>query len=810
MAHVPSRKLSNAFEGALAGGGDPATSPLYVFGPFLKLIVVAGVAQVTFGASIWLVVLTVAVVSAMYRLVMHWVTDGSGGSGLTEEEFGSWAVKINAGITFVEYTLTFLVSIAALVTFIADRFFVLNEPLLLGLPGRVFVAIGLSVLTGWLVNQGPKVAARTFGPATLAVLLLLWAMNIATIWKLGLELPSLNLQAFVPPYLNYTLAGYARILALMTGIEVFANLVAAYEGSPEEKARKAFGSLLIIMGTTTATMLITGPAIFKVADPLDEKVSVFTQTMDYLLPDPLPYVGTLVGVVVLLSAAAASAQGIQNLALGMKDRHYIPPVLGQRNKYDVADKPVWLQVGLASLAFLLLGTREETYLSIYAAGVFILLSMTAWATAKRLWRHVRESYDLAHGLTLVGTLLAAFLTSLATVIIFYERFTEGAWMYFVFIPALYGFFTYFRSKLGPPSPLKERLGEIEGAMWSLGMVPAHAEESQAPTPSLASSSQAEISPASTPTTISPATIRHILVPLDGSEEARRTLPVVAYLARAYRAQVTLLSVVPERRVLGVRMPLALNGRAREERRAYLEAASQDLGRYGWEEVTVHVAQGPVVPTIVAEAERLRVDLFVISSHGRRGVPRWILGSTAGALLHHSHRPMLLVPPGATDQVRRPRVTRVLVPLDGSPRAEQVLPYVYSIGRTFGAEILLLHIPEIPEAHRYGEVADLVGTLREAAIARGATYLERVASQLRAAGLRVRTLVHGYEPGPTICEVAQGERIDMIMTTTHGRGGVERVLMGSVAEYLTQNAQSLLFLVPIHGRQPRSVDGDRSA
>ena len=518
MAHVPSRKLSNAFEGALAGGGDPATSPLYVFGPFLKLIVVAGVAQVTFGASIWLVVLTVAVVSAMYRLVMHWVTDGSGGSGLTEEEFGSWAVKINAGITFVEYTLTFLVSIAALVTFIADRFFVLNEPLLLGLPGRVFVAIGLSVLTGWLVNQGPKVAARTFGPATLAVLLLLWAMNIATIWKLGLELPSLNLQAFVPPYLNYTLAGYARILALMTGIEVFANLVAAYEGSPEEKARKAFGSLLIIMGTTTATMLITGPAIFKVADPLDEKVSVFTQTMDYLLPDPLPYVGTLVGVVVLLSAAAASAQGIQNLALGMKDRHYIPPVLGQRNKYDVADKPVWLQVGLASLAFLLLGTREETYLSIYAAGVFILLSMTAWATAKRLWRHVRESYDLAHGLTLVGTLLAAFLTSLATVIIFYERFTEGAWMYFVFIPALYGFFTYFRSKLGPPSPLKERLGEIEGAMWSLGMVPAHAEESQAPTPSLASSSQAEISPASTPTTISPATIRHILVPLDGSEE----------------------------------------------------------------------------------------------------------------------------------------------------------------------------------------------------------------------------------------------------------------------------------------------------
>ena len=129
LAHV-SHKLSNALEGALAGGGDPATSPLYVFGPFLRLIVVAGVAQITFGASIWLVVITVALVSAMYRLVMIWIIDGSGGSGLSEEEFGGWAVKLNASITFIEYTLTFLVSMAALVTFLADRFPILNEPVL--------------------------------------------------------------------------------------------------------------------------------------------------------------------------------------------------------------------------------------------------------------------------------------------------------------------------------------------------------------------------------------------------------------------------------------------------------------------------------------------------------------------------------------------------------------------------------------------------------------------------------------------------------------------------------------------------------
>jgi hypothetical protein len=357
LAHV-SHKLSNSLEGTLAGGGDPATSPLYVFGPFLKLIVVAGVAQITFGASIWMVVLTVAVVSAMYRLVMIWIVDGSGGSGLSEEEFGSWAVKLSASITFIEYTLTFLVSMAAMVTFLADRVPALNQQRILGIPLRSVVAIVLSVGTGWLVNRGPKMAARVFGPATAGVLLLLWAMIIATILQFGIRLPHIDLKAFTAPYLRFTLGGFARILALMTGIEIFANLVAAFNGRPSQKSKMAFKSLLIIMGTTSLTMLIVGPAIYELSDVTNTEVSVFTQTMDQLLPGPLALLGTLVGVLVLLSASAASAQGLQNLALGLRLRHYIPAVVGQRNAFEVASVPVWIEVTIVSLCFLILGTHE--------------------------------------------------------------------------------------------------------------------------------------------------------------------------------------------------------------------------------------------------------------------------------------------------------------------------------------------------------------------------------------------------------------------------------------------------------------------
>ena len=110
------------------------------------------------------------------------------------------------------------------------------------------------------------------------------------------------------------------------------------------------------MGTTCLTMLVVGPAILALSDPRNPHVSVFTQTMDRLLPAPLPLVGTLIGVLVLGSAAAASAQGIQNLALGLRYRHYLPASLGTRNRFDVADEPVWVEVGI--VAAVLPGLRD--------------------------------------------------------------------------------------------------------------------------------------------------------------------------------------------------------------------------------------------------------------------------------------------------------------------------------------------------------------------------------------------------------------------------------------------------------------------
>lgn len=739
MAHV-SHKLKSSLQGALAGGGDPATSPLYVFGPFLALIVGAGVANVTMGTSIWMVVFTVLMVSLMYRLVMVWVVDGSGGSGLNEEEFGPWAVKLSAAITFVEYTLTFLVSMAALVTFLADRIPALGGTLM-GLPIRSLVAVLLSIITGFLVNRGPRMAARAFGPATAAVLILLWVMIAATLWKRGLHLPSINFAAFHHSNLHFTLAGYTRLLALMTGIEIFANLVAAYDGTPRQKSRMAFRSLVIIMGTTCLTMLVVGPAIMDLSNPFNTSTSVFTQTMDRLLPLPLAYLGSLVGVAVLLSACAASAQGLQNLALGLRYRHYIPAILGQRNRFDVADKPVWIEVILACLCFLVVGTHEELYLSVYAVGVFILLSLTGWASVKRLGRHFKEERRTAIALGLVGTALAAVLTSLATGLIFVERFTEGAWTYLIMIPALFWAFGRIRRRLGEPTPVEQRLGLLFSEQKYLSLPVAM--------PSAA------------------ASLKTIVAPLDSTIGGEQALRYARRLSRVYEAKLVLVGI-PEGRKTNLRPDLA----------EYLSTLHDELTADALDAV-VHLEPAPSCGEAVARAVVAhQADLVVWSS----ATP---IESLTDALNAGLTAPVLMMTDASDWHSRQPGFGKLLVGLDGSAESERILPLAASLAKRFDSRMTLLSVPE--------------GSESEAYLDKIKRYLAGVESSLHDDGVKATSLVGGSGPAIALLETVETELPDLVVVTTHGRGGLaasRAAHLGSVAETLLRKSPRPVLIAPL--------------
>lgn len=741
----------------MAGGGDPATSPLYVFGPFLKLIVVAGVAQVTFGASVWMAVFSVIIVSAMYRQVMFWISDGSGGSGLSEEEFGSWAVKITAGITVVEYVLTYLVSMAALVTFIADRFPIMNHALG-GITYREWLAVLLTAFCCWIVNLGPKIAARIFGPATAAVLLLLWGMVGATIYTTGFHLPDFNLKAFslsevsfaalngeqeTSSYLSLTFGGYARILALMTGIEIFANLVAAYDGTRAERSKKAFGSLIIIMGTTAVTMLIVGPVILAHSDPLNEHVSVFTQTMDFLFPPWLSYVGTLIGVAVLLSACAAAAQAVQNLALGLRYRHYIMAKMGQRNKHDVADLPVWMMAALCSVCFVLFGTHEDTYLALYAAGVFVLLSMTGWAASKRLQRELRTAFSSKKLLSLIGTLISATLTTFATLIIFEERFFEGAWSYFLIIPVFYVIFSHYRRRLGPPPSIEDRLGRII-------------------------SGQTVATEAMEETPFTDSVFKKILIVLDGETWSEQLLRMLRFLS-SKETNVELLMV-------GRNM-------SRTDQLEYLRHITDALIKEGIP-ANFKAIQDNDPYLIDRRAVTTQSDLVILYNNATSNIAKLSADNNVTQLIRHALIPVLIVKSTPAQAEPFCSFKRILVALDGSEAAESVLVYLRTLVRSQGSTVYLLSVPEGSESENYNASIQL--------------YLDKIAAQLQKEGIDSIVSITGSGPARTILAMAEAIHADIIVMASHGRGGIERstIHIGSVTEKIVQKSPCPLFVVSL--------------
>ncbi|MCB0349797.1 MAG: universal stress protein [Bdellovibrionales bacterium] len=747
MGASVSYKLKNSIQGALAGGGDPATSPLYVFGPFLSLIVAAGVANVTFGASIWMAVFTVVTVSATYRYVMKWVTDGSGGSGLSEEEFGSWAVKVNAAVTVIEYTLTFLVSMAALVTFIADRVPALNSNIGF-ISTRTLLAIVLSIVVAFAVNRGPKVSSQFFGPATALILGFLWLMVFAVIAQRGLHLPSFNLKAFDSEHLHFTLGGFARILALMTGIEIFANLVAAYEGSAAQRSQRAFGSMIIVMGTTVVTMLVVGPAIFDLSNPLDTSKSVFTQTMDALLPPWLSYVGTLIGIAVLLSAAAAATQGIQNLALGLRARHYIPAKWGKRNQYDVPGVPAWGQVGVIIVAFMLFGTHEETYLALYAAGVFILLSMTGWSACKRFSRYFMKQKSVENFVGILVTVFSATCASFATFIIFEERFKEGAWSYFLMVPALYFFFDYYRKRLGPPP-------ESVDVRLSITM----------------SASQLNLSQSQNKTNYR---IDKILVPLSGSINPEVAFHSALKIANKVGAEICPVSIESVDNKKGVDVAKYL-------------ASLKD--QWSSDEFIINpiTRKGDRATELVDLCVNGGFDLICISSSNMKSADKLIRNPFVYQIVYATTPPLLFYRPTDRWSSRSTEFKNILVPLDGSAVAEQVLPYVTAWASQYNSEITLLSIPE-----QQGDV-EHTKKLNE--------YLNKIKSEYFE-GVNVTCVVDGSGPARTILHYSQEGTFDLIAMVSHGRGGLDRqgyVRLGSVTEtIMSESDVPLLFISAVKG------------
>jgi nucleotide-binding universal stress UspA family protein len=285
----------------------------------------------------------------------------------------------------------------------------------------------------------------------------------------------------------------------------------------------------------------------------------------------------------------------------------------------------------------------------------------------------------------------------------------------------------------------------------------------------------------------------MLVPLDGSEAAETILPYVQLVASSIGSPVRLLTVVREHGdEAGVR-----------ETRTYLEKRTQAL-RGRSLSCSARVTAGDEAQAILAEADEDDVDLIAMSTHGRSGLMRWVLGSVAGKVIHGTSKPLLLARARETEKGPPPLIERILVPLDGSPLSRSVVPYVEEMAVALDAGLVLHNA--VPPLDVYPGVEVMparVGGLIDDLLAQGQSFLADVAKEIEGRGkVGVHSTVTVGFPVEEITRVAHETKVGLIAMATHGRSGVNRWVMGSVADGVVRRSPLPCLLV-----RPRGVPGE---
>lgn len=315
----------------------------------------------------------------------------------------------------------------------------------------------------------------------------------------------------------------------------------------------------------------------------------------------------------------------------------------------------------------------------------------------------------------------------------------------------------------------------------------------------------------------------IMVCLDGSKLAEQIIPYVMAEGLPFSSKIILLQVVPEPVVvtpgLMIVTPvpeaseamLSETKKALSDAKVYLEKVAQPLREAELRVETV-TESGSAGDRILAYAEENNIELVALATHGRSGVGRFVIGSVADTVLKRCCQPILLIKPRGTEgldsfwkhearQQEGQMFERLLVCLDGSKLAEQILPYATEQAVRSGSKLVLLFAVNPPYTTHHPSVAIglhadevLVPTELEREDKKATNYLEQIAVPIEDKGVEVEMVVLQGSPGETIVNYADKNEIDLINMATHGRSGLGRALMGSVADYVVRGSGLPILLI----------------
>jgi nucleotide-binding universal stress UspA family protein len=287
----------------------------------------------------------------------------------------------------------------------------------------------------------------------------------------------------------------------------------------------------------------------------------------------------------------------------------------------------------------------------------------------------------------------------------------------------------------------------------------------------------------------------ILVPLDGSATAEQAIPYANRVAQALSANLLLLQAATPHVFTGTELVVE-HPTAIADAGVYLDQLALLLRTWDLTVETSVAHSQDAATAIVDEVRAKDVDYVIMTTHGRSAPGRWLYGSVADEVLRRAPVPVMLVPPESAAVWPETRPPRILVPLDGSPLSESVLPTVSTLGAEMNACLILMRALEWPPIVAASDIdTELYPPLAEQ-LDEIDRYLATSAQRVSGAVPAVRTCVKLGRPGLAITDAAQEEQADLIAMATHGRSGLIRMLLGSVATSTLRHARvPVLFVHP---------------
>jgi nucleotide-binding universal stress UspA family protein len=286
----------------------------------------------------------------------------------------------------------------------------------------------------------------------------------------------------------------------------------------------------------------------------------------------------------------------------------------------------------------------------------------------------------------------------------------------------------------------------------------------------------------------------ILCPVDFSEGSRQALRIAVRLATQHDAELVLLHTwyVPPVAFAGdYAYPAAVLQQMVDDAQRELDASLDTARALGAKQARALFATGS--PGLqICEAAKAGIDLIVIGSHGRSGVARFLLGSVATQVVRHAPCSVLTVRP---DGELRP-FTHALVPVDFSDSARRAAQ-VACENVAAGGDVMLLHVQELPIVYAEDPMlADLYHDVERSSTRVLDRWVDEIAASAK---LPVKGRTRTGRPAAEVVKVLDDDRsFDLVVMGSHGRTGIARLLLGSVAEKVLHHARCAVLIV----REPR--------